>query len=128
SNQQIAERLVLTSGTVANHVGNILAKLQVESRVHVAVKVAMLKTSSQSGSVLALLERLRQVRRVSLYAALQHASDVLSSTFAAEKVDAFVFNPQCAMLVAVGTSQTAVGRRQHELGLNRLPIAHGGRA
>jgi DNA-binding NarL/FixJ family response regulator len=36
SNQQIAERLVLTPGTVANHVGSILSKLGARSRVEVA--------------------------------------------------------------------------------------------
>ena len=36
SNRQIADRLVLTPGTVANHIAHILNKLGVDSRVHVA--------------------------------------------------------------------------------------------
>src|SRR5437879_6909556 len=40
SNERIAERLVLTPGTVANHVAHILDKLGVQSRVQVAVTIA----------------------------------------------------------------------------------------
>jgi DNA-binding NarL/FixJ family response regulator len=39
TNQQIAERLVLTRGTVANHVAHILAKLGVSNRTQVATLV-----------------------------------------------------------------------------------------
>jgi DNA-binding NarL/FixJ family response regulator len=39
SNQQIAERLVLTRGTVANHVAHILGKLGVGNRTAVAALV-----------------------------------------------------------------------------------------
>ena len=37
SNQQIADRLVLTKGTVANHVEHILARLEARSRAQIAV-------------------------------------------------------------------------------------------
>jgi DNA-binding CsgD family transcriptional regulator len=40
TNSQIAQRLVIATGTVANHVAHILAKLEVSSRVHVAVTYA----------------------------------------------------------------------------------------
>ncbi len=36
SNKEIAERLVITEGTVKNHVSNILAKLQAENRTQAA--------------------------------------------------------------------------------------------
>ncbi|MBN1261237.1 MAG: response regulator transcription factor [Anaerolineae bacterium] len=36
SNREIAERLVLSEGTVKNHVSNILGKLQAENRTHAA--------------------------------------------------------------------------------------------
>jgi DNA-binding CsgD family transcriptional regulator len=128
SNQQIAERLVLTPGTVANHVAHVLAKLQLESRVHVAVEVVRHQSRAESSSVLDLLERLREVRRASLPAALQHAADVLAATFAADKVDAFLVDAQRSQLVAVGTSRTPMGQRQRELGLHQLPLSSGGRA
>ena len=37
SNRQIAEELVLTPGTVANHVANILNKLGCSSRIHIVI-------------------------------------------------------------------------------------------
>jgi non-specific serine/threonine protein kinase len=36
TNRQIAAELVITEGTAANHVKHILARLGVDSRVHVA--------------------------------------------------------------------------------------------
>ena len=36
SNREIAEQLVLTEGTVKNHVSNILGKLQAENRTQAA--------------------------------------------------------------------------------------------
>src|SRR5688572_13103798 len=65
SNERIAEQLVLTPGTVANHVARILAKLGVQSRVQVAVNVAVQKSNGQSERILALLEKLRQVESAS---------------------------------------------------------------
>ena len=65
-------RLVVTNGTVANHVAHVLAKLGVDSRVLVAVEVVRHQSRAESSSVLALLERLRAVRQASLDQALQH--------------------------------------------------------
>jgi signal transduction histidine kinase len=42
-------------------------------------------------------------------------------------VDAFVYDAATATLVARGTSDTPLGRKQHALGLDRLPVANGGR-
>jgi DNA-binding CsgD family transcriptional regulator len=127
SNEQIAERLVVTPGTVANHVARILQKLGAQSRVQVAVRIAVEKSSYQSERVLALLERLRQVDPANLDEALQHAADVLAATFVADKVDAFILQPAQLRLVALGTSRTPMGERQRALGLHVLPIANGGR-
>jgi DNA-binding CsgD family transcriptional regulator len=128
SNEQISDRLVLVPGTVANHVAHILDKLGADSRVQVAVKVAVEKSSMHSAAVLGLLERLRELKRATLDQALQHATDVLAEAFAADKVDAFLWNRELDLLIAVGTSRTPMGARQRELGLHRLPLAAGGRA
>ncbi len=127
SNEQIAQRLVLTPGTVANHVAHILSKLGLQSRVQIAVRIAGQKSSSQSQTVLALLERLQQMDAADLSGALQHATDVLAVTFAAEKVDAFLYDAALDRLVTLGTSATPLGRRQHALGLHHLPVSQGGR-
>src|SRR5437588_6901539 len=66
SNEQISERLVLVPGTVANHVAHILSKLGTESRVQVAVKMALHKSNSQSAALMGLLERLRELKRATL--------------------------------------------------------------
>jgi DNA-binding CsgD family transcriptional regulator len=128
TNEQIAQRLVLTPGTVANHVAHILSKLGLDSRVQVAVKVATEKGTSDAETILGLLETLRQVDSATARDAMQHATNVLASAFAADKVDAFFYDEPAEMLVALGTSQTRMGRRQRALGLHRLPLSNGGRA
>jgi DNA-binding CsgD family transcriptional regulator len=128
TNEEIAERLVLTPGTVANHVGNILGKLGLRSRVDIAVKVATEQGSSDAETILGLLETLREVDSATARDAMAHATNVLATAFAADKVDAFFHDPEADMLIALGTSQTPMGKRQHELDLHRLPLFNGGRA
>lgn len=77
---------------------------------------------------LATLERLLGIDATELKPALDEASDLLAETLDADKVDAFLYDVPCETLVAVGTSNTPMGRRQHLLGLNRLSIADGGQA
>ncbi|HEV7663300.1 MAG TPA: GAF domain-containing protein, partial [Chloroflexota bacterium] len=113
-----------TPGTVANHVAHILAKQGLRSRVQLAVRFA---SKASTDDILTLLRRLQEVGATDFAGALQHATDVLVSVFVVEKVDAFLYDPQNEMLVTLGTSDTAVGRRQHELGLHRLHVSHGGR-
>jgi DNA-binding CsgD family transcriptional regulator len=127
TNEQIALRLTTSVGTIANHVGKILLELDLRSRVQIATEILQYKQSTQSESVMALLEKLRQVPATTLTEAAQHATDVLSEVFAADKVDVFLYRADIQTLVALGTSRTAMGRRQQALGLNRLPVAHGGR-
>jgi DNA-binding CsgD family transcriptional regulator len=128
TNEQIAQRLVLTPGTVANHVGHILAKLDVQSRVQIATTVVRQNAAGGANDVLALLQRLQLVQSAEVRDVLQHATDVLSTVFAADKVDAFLYEPAQEILFALGTSQTPLGVRQHELGLHLLPLSNGGRA
>jgi DNA-binding CsgD family transcriptional regulator len=127
SNEQIAQRLVVTPGTVANHIARILSKLRLQSRVQVAVKVTTDKSRRDADTVLELLDMLQQVDSATARDAMQHAANVLSAVFVAEKVDAFFYDASEEMLVALGTSDTPLGKRQHELGLNRLPLSSGGR-
>jgi DNA-binding CsgD family transcriptional regulator len=114
TNDEIAQRLVLTTGTVANHVAHILGKLNVTSRVLVAVKFAPDRTTRSAAEVLMLLGCLQEVGRTDLAGALQHATDILASVFTADKVDAFLYEPAVELLVALGTSRTELGRRQRQ--------------
>jgi DNA-binding CsgD family transcriptional regulator len=128
TNEQIADQLVLTPGTVANHVAHILAKLDLQSRVQIATTVVRQNAAGGADDVLALLQRLQLLQNAEVRDVLQHATDVLTTVFAAEKADAFLYDPSHDMLVALGTSQTPLGARQHELGLHVLPLSNGGRA
>jgi len=77
---------------------------------------------------LVTLERLLAIEATEFGGALRQAADLLAVAFGAEKVDAFILDPAVSTLVAVGVSNTPLGQRQVALGLNRLPLANGGRA
>jgi two-component system, OmpR family, sensor kinase len=74
------------------------------------------------------LERLMAIRASDLSGSLTQAADLLARTFGAEKVDVFLHEPDSQTLVALGTSDTPLGRKQHRLGLHRLATANGGAA
>src|SRR5205085_10089979 len=58
--------------------------------------------------------------------ALTQASDLLATVMPTDKVDVFVYDPARESLVALGTSDTPMGKRQHEIGMDMLPIANDG--
>jgi signal transduction histidine kinase len=74
------------------------------------------------------LERLLAIKATAVKPALNEASDLIAGALGAEKVDAFVYEEATQTLVALGTSDTALARKEAALGLDRLPIANGGRA
>jgi DNA-binding CsgD family transcriptional regulator len=128
SNDQIARRLVLTRGTVANHIRNIFTKLGLRSRVQIATRMVRGRSTGRADDMLALLARLQEVGATDMHGALQHATDVLTAVFAVDKVDVFLFDPSREVLVALGASRTPLAQREHVLGLDRLPLCQGGRA
>ena len=73
------------------------------------------------------LVRLHGIASPELRPALDQASNLVAAALAADKVDVFLHKVASDSLVALGTSDTPTGRRQHELGLDRLPLANGGR-
>ncbi len=77
--------------------------------------------------LLATLERLLEIEATEVRSALHEASDLVSEALDADKVDVFLYEDASDSLVAVGTSNTALGRRQHAIGMDRLPLANGGR-
>jgi signal transduction histidine kinase len=85
-------------------------------------------TDAQSESkLLATLQRLLEIQATEVKAALDHASQLIAEALSADKVDIFLYEPSSATLVAVGTSQTPMGVLQHAIGMDRLPVANGGR-
>jgi two-component system, OmpR family, sensor kinase len=80
------------------------------------------------GTLLTTMERLLAIDAADLALAMQEAVDPIAQAFGADKVDAMFLEPETQTLVALGTSDTPMGHRQHALGLHRLPLANGGRA
>jgi DNA-binding NarL/FixJ family response regulator len=74
------------------------------------------------------LVRLYGIASPELRPALDQAATLVADALDADKVDIFIHESASDSLVALGTSQTPMGRRQHELGLHRLPLANGGRS
>jgi two-component system OmpR family sensor kinase len=127
SNAAIAEQLVVTTGTVANHVASILQRLDLDSRTQIARWAVEEGLHAGQDRLLTTLERLLEVQPASLTAAMDHVATLVAEALDAEKVDAFVHDPATATLNAVGTSDTPLGRKQKATGLDRQPIANGGR-
>jgi two-component system OmpR family sensor kinase len=76
--------------------------------------------------LLVTLQHLFSLRVTSLEDALDQASDLLVQALGADKVDVFLHDATIDSLVAVGTSNTPMGARQHAIGLDRLQVANGG--
>ena len=77
--------------------------------------------------LLAALHRLLTLQPSDVAEALHTASNQVAEALGADKVDAFLYEQPGDELVAVGTSDTPLGRLQHEVGLHRLPLGNGGR-
>ena len=76
---------------------------------------------------LATLERLLAIDETDLHGALDRACHMVAEALRPDKVDAALYDSTTESLVAVGTSHTPMGRKQHAIGMNRLPVANGGR-
>ena len=73
------------------------------------------------------LQRLLGIQALTLKDAMNGASDLLAEAMGADKVDLFLHEPETDTLVALGTSNTPIGRQEVRVGLDRVPIANGGR-
>lgn len=78
-------------------------------------------------SLLPLLQELLDLPAVDLDEALSSAANIIARWLECDKVDVFVLDESRASLVAIGASETAMGRLQRSLGLDVLPLANGGR-
>ena len=77
--------------------------------------------------LLATLEQLLAIEETDLHGALDRACQMVAEALRADKVDAALYDASTETLVAAGTSHTPMGRKQHAIGMNRLPVANGGR-
>ncbi|MDQ6669413.1 MAG: ATP-binding protein [Chloroflexota bacterium] len=127
TNQQIAAELVIGQGTAANHVQQILRRTGLASRAELAAWASQRGLATDQNRLLSTLERLLEIDPSDLDSALDAAAQAVAEALGADKVDAFLFDSSTATLVARGTSQTPMGRKQHALGLDRLPVTNGGR-
>ncbi|WP_164012438.1 GAF domain-containing sensor histidine kinase [Pyxidicoccus trucidator] len=74
------------------------------------------------------LESLLALPAAELRPTLNRVSLLISELLRADKVDVFLFERSTQCLVAVGTSDTPMGRLQKAIGLDRMALANGGRA
>ncbi len=72
------------------------------------------------------LERLVVLPGLELRPTLDEASTVVAEAVDADKVDVFLYKANKDSLVALGTSDTPMGRKQLALGLDRFPRANAG--
>lgn len=71
------------------------------------------------------LVALHRIATPELRPALTQASNLVAEALGADKVDVFLHEAATDSLVAMGTSETPMGRKQQELGLDRLAVANG---
>lgn len=83
--------------------------------------------SDVQASLFYTLRRLLALESLTLKDALNEASDLVARAMAADKVDAFLYEEESDSLVALGTSNTDMGQHERQVGLDRLPLANGGR-
>lgn len=78
--------------------------------------------------LLKTLEQILAIEDTDVRRALTTAADLVAAALAAEKVDVMRYDASVDSLVALGTSQTDMGRRQRQLGLERQAVSNGGHA
>ncbi len=84
-------------------------------------------TSEQRDRILQALEELLEIAPSDTPTAMEQAAQCVSELTRSDKVDVFLLEPSTQSLVAVGTSDSPLARRQKALGLDRLLLANAGR-
>lgn len=88
----------------------------------------MTPTQGQRDRYLETLERLLAIQATALTDVLDQASQRVTETLGADKIGVFLHESAPEALVAAGVSDTPLGRREREIGLDRFPFDAGGRA
>jgi signal transduction histidine kinase len=77
--------------------------------------------------LLTTLERLLEIQATEVRTTLSQVTQLVAQALEADKVDIFFHDRDVDTLVALGTSNTPMGRRQRTIGMDRLPIVNRGR-
>lgn len=77
-----------------------------------------------SRALLYTLQRLLTIDALQLKDALDQASNLLAEVMSCDKIDAFIYEPASESLVATGSSNTPMGIRQRQIGMDRVPLAN----
>ncbi len=85
------------------------------------------ETPQRQDRLLTTLEGLLQLSAADVKTTLNQATSLIAEVLAADKVDVFFHDVGSETLVALGTSDTPMGRKQHAIGMDRLPLANRGR-
>ncbi|HXU62834.1 MAG TPA: HAMP domain-containing sensor histidine kinase [Polyangia bacterium] len=77
---------------------------------------------------LELMHKLLGIKPTGLRESLEAGSSAIADVFMAEKVDAMIFEEPGATLVARATAGSPMAQQQRQIGMDRQPVANGGRA
>jgi two-component system OmpR family sensor kinase len=77
--------------------------------------------------LLTTLQRVLELPVIDLNETLHQAAQLVTQALGAEKVDVFLYDPPTESLIALGTSETSLGKKEQAIGLDRLPLADRGR-
>jgi two-component system OmpR family sensor kinase len=85
------------------------------------------EAAADAPRLLGTLEQLLALPATDLQGTLSQASQLLVQAMHTDKVDVFLYDRASDALVALGVSNTPMGRREQAIGLDHLPLAAGGR-
>jgi signal transduction histidine kinase len=85
------------------------------------------RLTNRHEQLLATLEGLLAIQATEVRPVLTQAAQLVVETLQADKSDVFLYDSTVDTLVAVGTSDTPMGRKQIALGLNRQPVSNRGK-
>ncbi len=85
-------------------------------------------TPTTHAQLFVTLEGLLAIQATDTKSALNQASQLINDTLRADKADVFLYESAVDTLVAMGTSDTPMGRKEIALGLDRLAVSNSGKA
>ncbi len=82
----------------------------------------------QTEPLLPFVHQLLAIETIEVREALSESALLVVQALDAEKADIFLLEQESQTLIALGVSETPLGRLQQSIGMNRLPLANKGRA